>query len=89
MSNDNNPLDIQVGGSHYKTFKIQPVEFSNANNLNFIQGSILKYLCRYNKPTGKGVQDLEKIIHYSQLAIAFLKNEAIVENMEDIPRQTV
>lgn len=64
-----NAFDIQVGGNHYKDFKIQPVVFAMENDLNFIQGSILKYLCRYNKQTGKGRQDLEKIIHYAQLEI--------------------
>lgn len=65
-------LDIQVGGNHYKGFKIQPVEFSTVNGLSFIQGSMLKYLCRYNKPGGKGIQDLDKIIHYAELAKHFL-----------------
>lgn len=67
-----NALDIQVGGNHYKGFKIQPVEFSTVNGLSFIQGSMLKYLCRYNKPGGKGIQDLDKVIHYAELAKQFL-----------------
>jgi len=62
-------LDKQIGGNHYKHFKIQPVEFSMKNNLNFIQGSILKYLCRYNQPGGKGKEDLAKIKHYADLLL--------------------
>ena len=33
-------LEKQVGGSHYKNFKIQPIEFTTRNNLGFIQGDI-------------------------------------------------
>jgi hypothetical protein len=44
-------LSTQVDGSHYKNFKIQPVEFAYANDLNFLQGSIIKYVCRYKSKT--------------------------------------
>ena len=37
----------QVGGKHYMRFKIQPIEFIMANKLNFIQGCIIKYICRF------------------------------------------
>ena len=66
------PQDKQIGGSHYKKFKIQPYEFISKNNLSFFQGNVVKYVCRYlfkNK-----VEDLEKIIHYCQLEIKKLKD---------------
>jgi CRISPR/Cas system-associated protein Cas10 (large subunit of type III CRISPR-Cas system) len=56
-------LAVQVGGSHYKHFAIQPIEFSTKNKLGFIQGDIVKRICRYNLPGGKGIQDLQKIKH--------------------------
>ena len=59
-------LDRQVGGEHYKNdFKIQPIEFITANKLSFIQGSIIKYICRFDKKNGK--EDIDKAIHYCQL----------------------
>ena len=58
-------LDKQVGGSHYKDFKIQPIEFITANKLSFIQASIIKYICRYDKKNGK--EDIDKVIHYCEL----------------------
>lgn len=64
-----NPLDRQVGGSHYKDYPIQPIKFMVKNKLSFIVGSVIKYLCRYNKQGGKGLQDLEKCIHYIELLI--------------------
>jgi len=68
-----NPFDEQVGGSHYKSMKIQPVEFILANELGFCEGNVVKYICRYKQKNG--VQDLEKVIHYAQLLIKHLQEE--------------
>ena len=76
----NNPLNIQVGGSHYKNFKIQPIEFIQKNNLSFIQGCIIKYICRYKDKNG--LQDLEKIKHYVDLLIQLEYNEEKQQHME-------
>ena len=67
------PQDKQIGGSHYKSFYIQPYEFISKNNLSFFQGNVVKYVCRYlNK---NGIQDLEKIIHYCELEILKMKDD--------------
>jgi hypothetical protein len=59
-------LDRQVGSTqHYKDFKIQPIEFITANKLSFIQGNVIKYICRYDKKNGK--EDIDKAIHYCEL----------------------
>ena len=57
----------QLGGSHYSSMKIQPSEFINKNNLPFAEGNAIKYLCRHKQKGQK--QDLEKAIHYCQMAI--------------------
>lgn len=62
-------LDVQVGGDHYKSLKIQPIEYAMANKLNPIQANIVKYATRY-KDKGK-LKDLEKIKHYVDLLIQF------------------
>ncbi len=62
-----NPFDQQVGGSHYKDMKIQPVEFILANELGFCEGNVIKYICRYKQKGG--VQDLKKVVHYAELLI--------------------
>ena len=59
-------IDKQVGGSHYKTFAIQPIEFITANNLDFIQGNIIKY-CLREKNKEKTQDKWDKIIHYCEL----------------------
>ena len=61
-------LDRQVGGEHYKNdFKIQPIEFITANNLDFIQGNIIKY-CLREKNAENPHEKWNKIIHYCELA---------------------
>lgn len=64
---ENNPLNTQVGGSHYKDCKIQPIEFIHANNIPFCEANAIKYLCRHRNKNGK--QDLEKAKHYIDLLI--------------------
>ena len=63
----------QIGGNHYKTFTIPPIEFISKNNLSFIQGCIIKYICRFDKKNG--VEDLDKIIHYCELQKELLQNK--------------
>lgn len=60
-------LDTQVAGSHYKNFPIQPIEFIHANNLGFLEGCIVKRLCRHKAKNGK--EDLLKAIHELELLI--------------------
>ena len=60
---------LQIGGDHYKNFVLQPIEFIVDNELSFLQGSIIKRICRFDKPTGKGLEDLQKIKHEVDLLI--------------------
>jgi len=59
--------DKQVGGDHYKNLKIQPVEYIMANNLNYCEGNVIKYVTRYKQKGG--IIDLEKAKHYIDLLI--------------------
>lgn len=62
------PLEKQEGGNHYKSMKIQPVEFIHANNIPFIEGCIIKYAARWRNKGG--ISDLKKIIHFAELLIS-------------------
>ena len=73
MFEDAFPQDNQVGGSHYKFFKIQPYEFISKNDLSFYQGKVIKYELSY--PYKIGIEDLKKIIHYCQLEILKIQDE--------------
>lgn len=73
LADERNPLNRQVGGSHYKDLKIQPVEFIHANNLGFLEGSIIKRICRWRNKDG--IRDLEKIKHEVDLLIQLEKSK--------------
>jgi len=60
-------LDTQIGGGHYKAMKIQPIEYTLANNLGFCEGNVIKYISRYKAKNG--VEDLQKAKHYIDLLI--------------------
>lgn len=63
-------LDIQVAGGHYKGKRIQPVEYIAANNLNFLEGCIVKRITRWrDKPAKERFEDLQKIKHEVDLLI--------------------
>lgn len=62
-------LKKQIGGSHYKTMKLQPWEIIDACGLNFYEGNAIKYILRYKNKNG--VQDLEKAIHYLEHIIEY------------------
>lgn len=67
-------LDTQVAGNHYKSLKIQPVEYIHANNIPYLEGNIIKYVTRWR---GKGgVEDLRKIKHYVDLLIELETKDA-------------
>jgi hypothetical protein len=60
-------LQKQVGGSHYKHFKIQPIEYIMANNFLFLEGCVIKYVSRHRYKNGKedilkAIQNLEFIL---------------------------
>jgi hypothetical protein len=53
------PLDKQIGGNHYKSCKIQPVEYIYANNLDYFEGNVIKYITRH-RIKGEGAADIKK-----------------------------
>ena len=57
----------QIGGSHYKTMKIQPSQFINDDKLLFAEGNAIKYICRHAHKGGR--EDLKKAIHYIEMII--------------------
>lgn len=54
--------DIQHGGDHYKTSRIEPWDYIAANELDFFQGSIVKYVSRFRDKNG--LDDLKKAGHF-------------------------
>ena len=71
-----NPKDTQVGGNHYTKMKIQPMEFSMANNLNPMQHTVIKYVTRVDLK-GNGDEDIDKAIHTLQLWKQWRKDHGV------------
>lgn len=62
-----NALDVQVDGTHYKSMRIQPVQYIHANNIPYLEGNVIKYVSRWRSKNG--IADLEKAKHYIDLLI--------------------
>ena len=62
--------DCPVNPSHYNTLKIQPMTYILANDLDFCEGSVIKYVSRWRMKNG--ITDLKKAIRNLELLI---KNE--------------
>jgi hypothetical protein len=62
-------LRRQEGGSHYRGYAIQPVEYIVANNIGFLAGNVIKYATRYKDKNG--AEDIRKAIHYLELILEF------------------
>lgn len=57
--------ETQVGGNHYKNFRIQPGEFLQRVRLDWLRANAIKYLARHRQKNG--AEDLKKAAHYLQL----------------------
>lgn len=58
-------LESQEGGSHYKDFPIQPVQYIFMNKIPYLEGNVIKYVTRHQSKAG--IEDIKKAIHYLQL----------------------
>lgn len=67
MAKPASALGVQVAGSHYKSLKIQPIEYIHANGIPFAEGCVIKYVTRWRDKGG--IKDLEKAKHFLELLI--------------------
>ncbi len=51
--------------NHYARFEIEPIEFIMRNKLEFWQGNVIKYVCRYDAKNG--IEDLRKAARYLEM----------------------
>jgi hypothetical protein len=67
LEEETTALQKQIGGAHYAEMAIQPIEFITANELSFLEGNIIKYVCRHKKKNG--ADDIKKAMHYCELLL--------------------
>jgi len=60
-------LDRQVGGRHYKSLAIQPVEYIEKNKIPYTEGCVIKYVTRHREKGG--ADDLKKAIHFIEMLL--------------------
>ncbi len=53
--------------THYTEGSIEPLDYIVANDLDFIEGNIIKYVTRYKYKNG--VEDLKKAHYYLEVLI--------------------
>ncbi len=53
---------------HYQGQQFDVLDFIEDQNLGFVEGNIVKYLCRYKKKSAP-LPDLKKAAHYLELLI--------------------
>ena len=48
-----NALNTQIGGTHYKDMRFQPIELISLLGLDFFQGNVVKYVSRHHEKGGR------------------------------------
>lgn len=74
IDTDEDRLGVQIGGSHYVKYAIQPAEFIHRNGIGFLEGNTIKYLVRHRDKGG--VDDLKKARHCIDMLIELEYNKA-------------
>lgn len=67
MPNKKSTMKVQIGGTHYSDFAIQPTDYIVANKLDWYEANMVKYTSRH-KLKG-GAIDIKKVIHYAQMLL--------------------
>ena len=65
-------FQVQVGGTHYKNYQIQPSEFLYANGIDHLRGEIIMRVLRFKdkfKDKEKQLEDLRKAKHEIDMLI--------------------
>jgi hypothetical protein len=75
--------EIQVGGDHYKSKKVQPWDamecwMSPEQFEGFLRGNVIKYIARYKDKDG--LKDVQKAHHYLSKLIECLETRSGLRN---------
>ncbi len=75
--------EIQVGGDHYTSKKIQPWEameswMSPEQFEGFLRGNVIKYIARYKDKDG--LKDVQKARHYLEKLLECLESRSGLRN---------
>lgn len=68
----------QIGGTHYKNMRIQPVEYIHLNGIPFIEGCVIKYVTRWREKGG--LEDIKKARHFLDILIELEEPKLLIHN---------
>jgi hypothetical protein len=85
MTSKKTTRQTQIGGTHYKVFEVEPVDFITKNQLDWLSGHIVKYVCRH-KLKG-GAVDIKKAIHYAQMLLEDVYGVSSEVKYNDTPQE--
>lgn len=74
------PRTYQIGGDHYTSMAMSPMEFCERNKLTACESAALQYICRHRRKEGK--KDLLKAIHCIELLMVYEYDEPTGEKSE-------
>ena len=79
----NNKEKDNIKPDHYRNSEIHVIRFCQSNNLDFMQGNVIKYITRYRKKNG--LEDIRKAVEYINriLANEYPEYKAIVRRNDD------
>lgn len=60
---------MSINKKHYQEFVIQPTQFIHANKIPFIEGNVIKYVCRHREKNGR--EDILKAIDYLKTLLKY------------------
>lgn len=66
-------LQQAPSSSHYKNFAIEPIQYIEANQVPFHEGSVIKYVSRWRDKDG--IKDLEKARWYIERLIELARKD--------------
>ncbi len=52
----------QIGGTHYSSLSIEPIQFIETNEMGYHEGNVVKYVSRWKNKNG--LEDLKKAQWY-------------------------
>ena len=77
------PEDDAISPQHYQQGNIQVLDFINDQKFTYLEGNIVKYICRYK--TKNGLEDLEKAQYYLNALIneVFIADEKQADEIDE------
>ena len=70
LHRETRPSVDPIDPPHYSRFVIQPLEFITKNKLGYLEGNVIKYMCRHDAKNG--AEDIRKAISFCRHILRFV-----------------